>query len=131
MKNNYRNIGITFLIISLIVILMHYFSYIQLYLLRLFGINIDMHWLNLLSLFSLYENIIMIFLEISLLLIYIWDIVISIILIKTNKYTKQLLYLFYAYTIWYALNFILYLPLKVFSTVDLLTAVFIYFIYLL
>ncbi len=128
MKNNYRNTGIIFLIVSVIVILMHYFNFILLFLLKLVGISIDVEWLNIFSLYSLYEKILMIFFEASIFIIYIWNIAILITLIKTNKYTKQLLYLVYAYIIWYALNFILYLPLKEFLIPELLTAIFIYFI---
>ena len=59
-------------------------------------------------------------------IINIWAIVVSIWLIKNNRYTKQLLYIFHS---WAGMNlffFMLYIPLKIFLVFDLATSLVMY-----
>ncbi len=56
----------------------------------------------------------------------VWAIVISIILIKRNAYSKQLLWFTYVIVYFYFLKFIVYLPQQQYMIVDLIVSIVLY-----
>lgn len=123
----YRNVGIALLIGSIIVLLRLYYPFI---LASFIWEDINSLFFELWDIYSPYEKIIAIFNQSIETIFELWTIIISIILIKTNKYIKQLYYLVYSFIIFQALLFILCVPLKRFLVINLIIAILLY-IYLI
>jgi hypothetical protein len=122
-KKFYKNLGIILLILSFILLISRLFLFGSLLIVP----NALQIFFGMLSLYSLYEKIAMFSIQFFNYVIILWTIVLSIILIKNNEYNKGLLYLTYSFVILKILSFVLYLPLKKFIVIDLITGLLVYF----
>lgn len=118
----YKNFGIRLLIASIIILLIDLvpilialldWSFFHSFVLEVWGG------------LSLYRKILGI-LSLAEIIIFLWLIIISIILIKINKYTKQLPYIIYTYLIYNIIRFILHIPVKRYLVIELLIAILLY-----
>jgi hypothetical protein len=125
MKNIYRNIGIGLLLASILIFIKTNSQLILFLSLFDFYVN-PLKGLFWITGESIYESS-LIFIKFTLgNTITIWAFIISIILIRKNKYTKQLLYLVYSIIIMQTLSFLLAIPLKKFLIFNLIIATLIY-----
>ncbi|MFA6304549.1 MAG: hypothetical protein WCV73_01805 [Patescibacteria group bacterium] len=128
MKKIYKNIGIGLLVANIfllvtgnflkfltaLIVLPNFYSYLS----QMISVNGQ-------------YNVILLYLLMSLdALLTFWGIVLSIILIKNNRYNKQLLWWIYSWVGIKILSFILFLPLKIYETTDLVIAV-LFFVFLI
>lgn len=127
-KTNYRKTGIIYLILTLLIFLFssNIGKYI-LYKVLLYtqGISIDVNFAGLFGVFPI--DLIIMILEI---LGYVYALVVFITIIKTNKYTKHLLYLFYYIIFYEIVLFSIGLYLKQISLINLISAGLIYFFFI-
>lgn len=130
MENLYRKIGIGLLIaFILLFIRINYAIFMALASLLIFDVTFNMNPFLLLG-ESVYESILVFARLIIEDAILIWTFVISIVLIRTNRYSRQLLYAVYSLIAVNILFFLLYLPLKKYLVMDLVVGAVVYFFFI-
>ena len=132
MKKNYKQVGIGLLIASILIFIVQgYPRFLLVMVISLLEISSytdpSTFLYNLLKNSSTYELIILFSKIVLDTILIIWTFCISISLIKKDKYTKKLLYLFYALIGINLLYFVLAIFLGKFIIVNLLVATFVYF----
>lgn len=119
----YRNYGIGLLIANILLLMTGFFKFLA----ALIILPDFYSYLSQIISESGQYGIILFYLFMSLdTLLIVWGIVLSIILIKNNTYNKQILWWMYSLIGIKILSFILYLPLKIYITADLIVAVLVY-----
>lgn len=123
MEKIYRNIGIGLLIANILLFVDGFLKFLM----ALITLpNFYSYLSQIISVNGQY-GVILFYLFMSLdTIITLWGIILSIILIKNNKYNQQLLLWIYSLIGIKILSFILYMPLKTYMTVDLVIALLVY-----
>ena len=131
-KSNFRNVGIGFLIASILYFIFSSLPKIAfLFLMWISGVS---EAFNLLFSYIFeqpgYTQLVLFLTPITELIIFAWSLVIAIILIKNKEYTPQIKYSFYFVFIQYLFFFILFLSLSNYTDaiINLIAGLFVYFI---
>lgn len=123
MEKIYRNIGIGLLIASILLFVDGFLKFLM----ALITLpNFYSYLSQIISVNGQY-GVILFYLFMSLdTILTLWGVILSIILIKNNKYNRQLLLWIYSLIGIKILSFILYLPLKTYMTLELVIAILVY-----
>jgi len=123
MEKMYRDIGIGLLIANIFLFVDSFLKFLM----ALIALpNFNSYLSQIISANGQYGAILFYFFMSLDTILTLWGIVLSIILIKNNKYNRQLLWWTYSLIGIKILSFVLYLPLKTYMTADLVIAILVY-----
>ena len=116
--NVFKKIGILFLVLGVLGLLPYIYSLSMLAVVK----EIQISFWAIFNSYSIYEKLVVVVPLMLNIALYGWQIVVSANLIKTNKYSKQILYYIYGVVGIDVISFLLFLPLKQVLYIEIIMA---------
>jgi len=117
-KNVFRKIGWVFLVLGVLGLIPYIYSLSVLATVK----EAQDSFMAIFNNYSLYQKIVVIIPLVLRIALYTWQVVISVSLIRKNKYNKQILYYIYGLILIDVISFLLFLPFKQILYMELIMA---------